>query len=307
MSDSSPLIGVIGLGNMGAPLCARLARLGYRVQAFDLVADRVEAAVEAGAIAGASAVEVAADADLLLTSLPRPDDVEAVMRGSGGALGALRSGALWVDLTTNRVELVRALAAEAPTGVKMADAPLTGAVDGARNGRLTVFLGGDSADVARARPVLEDFGQVIECGLLGNGNVVKLVTNQMWFIQAAALGEGFAVGVQHGVDMAVLWEAMKQSVADSFVTRHDAPSIFAGHYDPSFSLGLCLKDLGLTQELVASVGTDLPMTNVVHQAFSGAAQQYGDDVGELHVAKRLEDDAGLSFRMPGNWTPPWEQ
>lgn len=305
MTDTSPLVGFIGLGSMGAPLCARLARAGYRVHAFDRMADRVKAAEAAGAVAGTSAAGVAAEADLLLTSLPRPDDVDAVMRGSG-ALDVLRPGTVWADLTTNRVALVRALAAEAPAGVRMVDAPLTGAVDGARNGRLTVFAGGDPDDVARARVVLEQFGQVIECGPLGSGNVVKLVTNQMWFIHAAALGEGFAVGMRHGVDLAVLWEAMKRSVADSFVTRHDAPSIFAGHYDPSFTLGLCLKDLGLTQELTASVDAELPMTRAAHQAFSAAAERYGDDVGELHVAKRIEDDAGISFRMSGDWIPPWE-
>lgn len=306
MLDSSPVVGFIGLGTMGAPLCVRLARAGYRVHAFDRMAERVKAAEAAGAVAGTSPSGVAAEADLLVTSLPRPADVEAVMRGSAGALGALRSGTVWVDLTTNRVELVRALAAEAPTGVRMVDAPLTGAVDGARNGRLTVFAGGDPDDVARARVVLEQFGQVIECGPLGSGTVVKLVTNQMWFIHAAALGEGFAVGMRHGVDLAVLWEAMKRSVADSFATRHDAPSIFAGHYDPSFSLGLCRKDLGLTQELATAVDAELPMTSAAQHAFTVAAERYGDDAGELHVAKRIEDDAGISFRMSGTWTPPWE-
>ena len=83
--------------------------------------------------------------------------------------------------------------------------------------------------------------------------MVKLVTNQLWFIAAAAIGEGFAVGLGNGVELGTLWEAIKASVGDSFVVRHDAPSIFAGHYDPSFSLGLCLKDLGLINELAKNV------------------------------------------------------
>ena len=229
------------------------------------------------------------------------------MRGVDGALAALRPGSLWIDLSTNRRELVRALATEAPSGVAVTDAPVTGAVDGARHGLLTVFIGGDPGDVTRARPVLEHLGQVIECGPLGSGTVTKLVTNQLWFIHAAALAEGFAVGVQNGLDLAVLWEAMKRSVADSFVVRHDAPSIFAGHYDPSFTLGLCLKDLELTRELAASVGADLPMTATAHAAFAVATKRYGADAGEMHIAKRIEDDTGLSFRLSGNWIPPWEQ
>lgn len=307
MTGPRSSIGFIGLGTMGAPMCSRLTRAGYQVRVFDLLPDRVQAAVEDGAIAGTSARMVAAESDVLLTSLPRPEHVEAMMRSPDGALAALRAGSLWIDLSTNRRELVRALASEAPAGVAVADAPVTGAVDGARHGHLTVFIGGDPDDVARARPVLEHLGRVIECGPLGNGTVTKLVTNQLWFIHAAALGEGFAVGMQHGVDLAVLWEAMKNSVADSFVARHDAPSVFAGHYDASFTLGLCLKDLELTRELAASVGADLPMTATAHEAFTVATERYGADAGEMYVAKRIEDDANLSFRLPGSWIPPWEQ
>ena len=300
------VIAFVGLGNMGAPMCARLAAAGYTVHAYDLDGDRVEAAVGAGAHRAESAVAAVEQADLLLTSLPRPDHVESVMR-TGGALSALRPGATWVDLTTNRTVLVQSLADEAPAGVSVADSPVTGAVDGARNGRLTLFLGGSPDVVARVEPVLAHLGRVIACGPLGSGNVVKLVTNQLWFIHSAAIGEGFAVGLQHGVELPVLWDAIRDSVGDSFVARHDAPSIFAGHYDPSFTLGLCLKDLGLTDELAESVGADLPMTAAAHQAFAQAADRYGFDAAELHVARRIEDDAGLSFRLDGDWTPPWEQ
>ncbi len=299
-------IGFIGLGNMGLPMCQRLAAGNAEVVAFDLRAEAVDAAVAAGAVAAGSAAECAERADLLLTSLPRPDHVEAVMV-SAGALAALRPGSVWVDLTTNRRELVERLAAEAPAGVSVVDAPVTGAVDGARNGRLTLFVGGEAEVVDRVQPVLESLGLVIRCGPLGSGNVVKLVTNQLWFIHAAAIGEGFALGMANGVELGSLWEAIRASVGDSFVARHDAPSIFAGHYDPSFTLDLCVKDLGLIAELSTNVGTDLPLTEQATAVFAAAADRYGADQGELHVAKRIEDDTGLSFRLAGEWTPPWEQ
>jgi 3-hydroxyisobutyrate dehydrogenase len=107
------------------------------------------------------------------------------------------------------------------------------------------------------------------------------VTNQLWFISSAALGEGFATGLAHGVELGTLWHAIQHSVVDSFVVRHDAPSIFAGHYDPSISLDLCFKDLALIR--------------------------HGRNAAELHVGKRIEDDSGLSMRLAGNWVPPWEQ
>ena len=308
MTDNSvrPTIGFVGLGNMGGPMCTNLLRAGYEVVAFDLSADALQRQVEAGATAAESAAGAAAAADVFMTSLPRPDHVAAVMRDAG-ALDALRPGSLWIDLTTNRIPLVKELAASAPDGVAVVDCPVTGAVDGARNATMTLFLGGDPEPCARALPVLANLGTVITCGPLGTGNVVKLVTNQLWFIHAAAIGEGFALGMANGVEIEVLWEAIKESVGDSFVARHDAPSIFAGHYDPSFTLDLCLKDLGLVGELQEHVGAELVVTDAAHGAFSDAAERYGRDEGELHVAKRLEDDAGLSFRLDGDWVPHWEK
>ena len=134
-------IGFIGLGNMGGPMCRRLVEAGFDVVAFDIDAVALAAAAAVGASPAESAAECAGRADVLLTSLPRPDHVESVMRDAG-ALAALRPGSVWVDLTTNRKELVVELAAEAPADVRVVDSPVTGAVDGARNGRLTLFIGG---------------------------------------------------------------------------------------------------------------------------------------------------------------------
>lgn len=286
-------------------MARRLAAAGYEVHAFDIVAEALDVAVEAGAHRAGSANECAQKADLLLTSLPRPDHVQAVMV-DGGVLGELSAGNIWVDLTTNRKEFILDLADQAPDGVTVVECPVTGAVDGARNGTMTLFAGGTPDDLVRVRPVLENLGRVIDCGAIGTGNVTKLVTNQLWFIHAASIGEAFALGMANGVELDVLWDAIKDSVGDSFVARHDAPSIFAGHYDPSFTLDLCMKDLGLTMELSQNVDTDLPMTQRAYDTFERATERYGSDVGELHVAKRIEDDAQLSFRLDGDWIPHWE-
>lgn len=299
-----PTVGFVGLGTMGAPMCRRLLTAGFPVVVHDRRPRCVAAAVSAGAVSGRDVAGCAARADVLLTSLPGPAEVDGAMRCDGG-LAALRAGSLWVDLTTGRRADLLALAASAPDGVGVVDAPVTGAVDGARRGRLTIFAGGRPGDVERATTVLDELGSVVPCGPLGSGTVVKLVTNQLWFAAAAALGEGFAVGVANGVDLSVLWQAIRASVGDSFAAGHDAPSIFAGHYDPSFPLALCVKDLGLIAELEAAVDADLPLTAAARDAFLGAARRYGTQAGELHVARRIEDDAGLSFRVAGDWTPPW--
>ena len=298
-------IGFIGLGNMGLPMCKRLLTAGLNVKVFDINSGAVALAVDHGATATKSVAECASQVDVLFTSLPRPEHVEKVMI-DGDALQNLKHGAIWVDLTTNRKELVLELSKQAPTGVSVLDSPVTGAVDGARNGKLTLFVGGDKQSLDHVKPILENLGLVIYCGPLGTGNVVKLVTNQLWFIAAAAIGEGFATGIANGVELGTLWDAIKESVGDSFVVRHDAPSIFAGHYDPSFSLELCLKDLGLISELGKQVNADLPMTAAAVHAFTVASERYGGNAAELHVAKRIEDDAKISMRLEGEWTPPWE-
>lgn len=298
-------LGFIGLGTMGAPMATRLVDAGYTVHAFDIDTLALDAVVNRGAQRAPDARACALECDVLFTSLPRPDHVRSVMVDDG-ALSALSTGNVWVDLTTNRREFVTTLADQAPDGVHVVDSPVTGAVDGARSGRLTLFAGGAGDDLDRVVPILEHLGRPIRCGPLGTGNVTKLVTNQLWFIHAASIGEGFALGLANGVKLDVLWDAIKDSVGDSFVARHDAPSIFAGHYDPSFTLGLCMKDLGLTMELAKAVRTDLPMTECAFETFGRATDRYGDGAGELHVAKRIEDDSDLSFRMDGDWVPHWE-
>ena len=287
-------------------MARRLIDSGYAVIAYDIDSGALASLVAVGAAAAGDAPSCAASCDVLMTSLPRPDHVQAVMV-DGGALAALRPGSLWVDLTTNRKDLVLELTDAAPAGVSVVDCPVTGAVDGARTGTLTLFAGGSDASLDRVVPILEHLGRVIRCGPLGTGNVTKLVTNQLWFIHAASIGEAFALGMSNGVALDILWDAIKDSVADSFVARHDAPSIFAGHYDPSFTLDLCMKDLGLTMELSQKVGTDLPMTERAYDTFERATARYGADSGELHVAKRIEDDANLSFRLDGDWIPHWEK
>ena len=119
---ASETIGFIGLGNMGLPMCLNLVDAGYDVVALDLRPEPVAEVVAAGGRTADDVAAVAAEADILLTSLPRPDHVDGVMR-TGGALTALRPGSVWADLTTNRREFVQELADEAPDGVTVMDSP----------------------------------------------------------------------------------------------------------------------------------------------------------------------------------------
>lgn len=284
-----------------------LQKAGYSLVVHDLQESAAEELLAHGAVWSGSPADCAQRCELLITSLPKPDNVAAVMTGENGALAALPEGAFWVDMTTNDSELVKELAGiAADRSITVIDAPVTGAVDGAIQGRLTIFAGGADAALEQAQPVLEAMGRVIRCGELGTGNVVKLVTNYLWFTHAAVIGEGLLLGKKAGVSLDVLWDAIKNSVGDSFVAHHDAPSIFAGHYDPSFSLALCLKDLGLCENLAQRHGVPTPIGDTVSGRFHEAAGRYGEQAGELHVAKLLEDAADTDLRLDGDFTPHWE-
>lgn len=297
-------IGYIGLGNMGQPMVINLVKAGYDVTVFDLVPERLEPAVAVGATAAESGEAVAAIADILFTSLPEPRHSRAAMPS---LIDAMQAGTIWVDLTTNDKELVLELAARAKSrGIDTLESPVTGAVDGARLGKLTLFVGGDQEVIERARAPIEVMGKLIACGPIGNGNVVKLITNQIWFVNAAVTGEALALGKKNGVDLLVLWDALKNSVGDTFVMRHDVPSIFAGHYDPSFSLALCCKDLRLLTELGEVSGTQLDMTKAAQAKFELARETYGDNAPELLVAKLVEEASNTSLQVEGEWQNHWE-
>lgn len=301
-------VGFVGLGRMGLPMARNLLRAGFAVSGHDRDPGKRAALEEAGGAWADSPRAAAEGAGVVLTSVFGPQQVEDLARGGDGLLAGLGAGAVWVDLTTNEPALVRLLAEEAAErGAAVLDSPVTGAVDGAIAGRLTLFVGGAAATLESVRSVLEPLARrIIHCGGLGTGNVVKLVTNQLWFIHAAAIGEGLVLGARAGVELTALWQAIRSSVGNSFVAEHDVPSIFAGHYDPSFTLDLCLKDLGLLAREAEAVGTPLPLTELAGERFRLAREAYGGDKGELHVARLLEDAAGVSLRVAGDWTAPWE-
>ncbi len=300
-------VGFIGLGNMGGAAARNLQRAGFDLAVHDIRRQAGDRLVEGGATWADSPASAIDQVDIVVTMVFGPQQVEQVVRGEQGLLTGKCSGKLWIDLTTSSPMLMRELAAEfEAAGGLCVDAPVTGSVDAAIRGDMIMFVGGTETAVAQALPVLKAMGEIRRVGPYGNGYVAKLVNNQLWKIHAAAIGEAMVTAKKAGLEPEVWWEAMKGGAADSFVMQHDVPSIFAGHYDPSFRLALCLKDLGLIDELVRATGTRSELTQAAYTRFREAASRYGDDAGEMTVCKLIEDDAGVDLRVPGDWVPPWE-
>lgn len=300
-------VGFIGLGMMGKNAAANLLRKGFALTVFDLRAEAVAGLVAKGATAAPSAAGVLAASDVVVSMVFGPAEVAQVVRGPDGLLSGAPQGKIWIDMTTSSPFLMRELAAEfEAAGGHAVDAPVTGSVDAAIRGDMPMFVGGDDAIIERVRPVIEAMGELRKVGAYGNGYVAKLVNNQLWKIHAAAIGEAMVTAKLAGLDPLTWWNVMKGGAADSFVLSHDVPSIFAGHYDPSFPIALCLKDLSLIKELMDRVGTTNTLTEATHERFREAGRRYGNGAGEMTVCKVIEDDAGIDLRVAGDWQKPWE-
>ena len=297
---SLPRLLFIGVGNMGNPMAARLVRAGYDVHVHDLDRAKADNLLALGAQWADSISEGAASADIVITSLPGPVQVRTVMLGIGGVFGSARPGTTIIDTSTSAMELARELADAAHgRGLGYLEAPITNAIDAAAEGRLSIFVGGSAELYAQCLPVFHVLGnKIFHVGPHGNGSTIKLLTNLLWFVSAAAIGEGLMLGAKAGVPLDTVWEAIKSSAGSSWVAEHDVPSIFAGHYDPSFSLALCCKDLRLVNEIAQAQGYELPMGSYVRGLFEKAKDTYGEDAAELHVVRLLEDQVGMLLRPP---------
>ncbi len=295
-------VAFVGLGHMGGPMSRRLAEAGLELTVFDLDAARAAPALERGARLALSAAGAARGADVLITMLPTPAAVETVMLDGGGALEALPTDALWIDMSTSSPAVSERIRHRAAGRIRSVDAPVAGMSSGAETGMLEIFVGGDAADVTRARPILEHLGdpqRIFHVGGNGAGYVVKLLLNLLWFDQLVAVAEVLAIGARSGVDLSVLHTALAQGPTASRLLERDLlPLLRDGDYEEGFSLALATKDVRLAVDLARSAGVPAELSAVVEQVFTRARAVFGDDAGEMTPVRLYEQDAGVLLRLP---------
>ena len=278
-------IGMVGIGAMGAPMARNLLKAGYAMKIYDTTASAVDALVAHGAEA-ATADTVARDVEAVITMLPDGAAVSDVLTGRFGLFGRAAGQTLFVDSSTIAVATARTLSTQAgAAGMAMIDAPVSGGVPGAEAATLTFMVGGATADVDRARPMLAAIGRwIVHAGPAGSGQAAKLCNNMILGISMIAVAEAFELAAQLELDAATLNQIVCQSSGNCWVLEHNhpvpglAPSSAANQqYRAGFSSALMLKDLALSQDAARQCGAYTPMG-------AKAAALYAEFVGQGHGA-----------------------
>jgi 2-hydroxy-3-oxopropionate reductase len=283
-------IGFIGLGVMGAPMARNLLAAGHEVVAWNRSPEPLAALAEAGARAAEGPAAVAAEADVLITILKDDPVVREVLGGPDGAIAAAPADSLVIDMSTVSPALARELAAEAGAcGVAFLDAPVSGGDVGARDGTLSIMVGGEAADVERARPVFEILGsRVTHVGASGAGQVAKACNQVLVAVIFAGLSESLVLGSKLGVDPARILDAVGGGMAGNRIMEVRRDNFLDHDFAPGFKVDLHHKDLEIALGAGAEVDAPLPLAAEVQQMFRqlrAAGHGEEDDSALLRVAE----------------------
>ncbi|KIC45807.1 3-hydroxyisobutyrate dehydrogenase [Ruegeria sp. ANG-S4] len=262
-------IGFIGLGNMGGPMAANLAKAGHEVIGFD----RVQVSIEGVALAGSGA-EAAAGADVVITMLPNGEILRAV---ADEVVPAMAAGATLVDCSTVDVDSARAVADQANSaGLRFVDAPVSGGIGGASAGTLTFMAGGTTDAFATAEPLFTIMGQkAVHCGDAGAGQAAKICNNMILGVTMIGTCEAFALADKLGLDRQKMFDVVSTSSGYSWTMNAYCPAPGVGpqspadnDYRPGFAAELMLKDLRLSQQAATSADADTPMGQLAEALYA---------------------------------------
>lgn len=294
-------IGFIGLGTMGGHMAANLQKGGYKLVVHDVNRAAAEKHLAAGAEWADTPRAVAERSDVVFTSLPGPPEVEAVVFGKDGLMEGVRQGLAYFDLSTNSQALMRRVhEAFKAKGADACDAPVSGGPEGARTGKLAIWVGGDEAVYRRHKPVLDAIGdQARYIGPIGAATVAKLVHNMAGYAINMVMAEVFSMGVKAGMDPLALWEAIRQGALGRRRTfDRIADQYLPGKYDPpAFALKLAHKDVSLAVQMGREVGVPMRVCNLTHAEMTEALNR-GWGTLDSRVFMRLQNErAGVQIAV----------
>jgi 3-hydroxyisobutyrate dehydrogenase len=294
-------IGFIGLGNMGGPMALNLIKAGHSLIVHDVRREAAAPHLERGATWAGSPRAAAREAELVLTSLPGPKEVEAVALGPDGIIHGVVAGTVYADLSTGSPTVMRRLhAAFREKGVHVLDAPVSGGVLGAQRGTLQVMVGGDESMFNEVKGVLQAVGHKVGyMGPIGAGTIAKLVHNMISICVRQLVAEGFTLGVKAGVKPEALLEALRgASFGQGLILSQVLPDVvFKGDFDTvRFALRLARKDVGLATELARELDVPMPMAALGEQVLMEALARGWGDKDSSAPWMLQEEAAGVTIR-----------
>ncbi len=273
-------IGFIGLGIMGAPMAGRLLEARYPLVVHTRTKSKASRLMGRGARFAASAAEVAAQSDVVFICVTDTPDVEAIVLGMDGIAASARPGLIVVDHSTISPAVTRKLADElGKHGTLFLDAPVSGGDVGARNGTLSIMVGGDAGGFERVEPILRRLGETItHCGPSGMGQLTKLVNQILVSVTNLAVCEALTFAKKHGLNLEKTIAALAGGAAGSWQLAHLGPRMIAGDFRPGFTINLQEKDLRLILQAAEESNTSLSAASLAHQLFTAAqAAGHGRD------------------------------
>ena len=277
-------IAFLGLGVMGGYMAANLARGGYSVNAWNRTPNRpgVEVAASAGATVVSSIREAVETGDIIFSCLGDVPDVEEVILGSGGVAEFAKPGALVIDTSTIGPDAARKIGTELKQhNLRFLDAPISGGDIGAKNGTLTIMVGGEPTDFEESKPVLEVLGKTIRlCGPVGSGQAVKLCNQVLGALHMVGLCEAMQLAQQQGIDPKLVVEVCSTGAAGSWALSNLGPKIVESDFRPGFMIKHILKDLRLVQESLSASGQELPGVAISDRLFKIVKELDGGTGGE---------------------------
>lgn len=270
-------IGLIGLGNIGGNMAKNLLDQGFGLYLYDTDAKKMEALISAGAVGCDSIQDLVTCVDLVMTSLPGPKQLEAVMLSDAGVLAHAPEGLIWIDTGTNSIDTMQRMAEEAKKqGIAAITAPVSGGSVAAEAGTLSIFVGGDQGTFEAIKPLLEIVGsQIFYVGDYINAPLMKLLINYLCLVNAKAIGEVLSVANEAGIDLQQLASVVQSSTGNSWVMETLVPPLLAGGPGPGFSLALAYKDAQLVDELNTAYTTPLAFSQHLSEAFAKACAIHG--------------------------------
>jgi 3-hydroxyisobutyrate dehydrogenase len=295
-------VAFLGLGAIGAPMAAHLARAGHSLTIWNRTAERASSsdAAVAGARVAATAADAVRDADIVITCLPESADVADLLATNDHAVrDALRTGALLVDCTSGDPGTSRTISADlAARGVQFIDAPVSGGVAGALAGTLTVMVGGDAADLERARPVLDAFaGKIVHCGAIGAGHALKAVNNALLALHIWSTAEGLVAAMNAGVAPQIALDVINASSGRSNASMNLFPErVLTGAFPRTFRLALLDKDARIAAELARGQKSAAPTLQLAADLMRIAHLELGDEADHVEAVRLVERWAGVELR-----------